>query len=214
MRRVLIPAILAMTPATAATAQDFFVYGGAALQFYIEPDGAGSDNATELSGYVEIEKAGFYAGIWAEIANESVTTEVDLYLGYRGETAAGLGYDIGYTRYFYPDDGGDCCGELTLGLSMGFGDALSGSFDLAYDPQAELANAYLGVAYQFTDSLSASANYGFYETGSSTEQEWDIGVGYAVGEESAIDVRFYDGTDYTDGYVGLELSWDTTLFSQ
>lgn len=213
MRSFLIPALLAMTPAT-ALAQDFYVYGGAALQFYIEPDGAGSDNASELSGYVEVEKSGLYAGIWAEISNQTGGDEIDLYFGYRGETGSGLGYDVGYSRYFYPNDGGDCCGELTLGLGMDFGDALSGSFDLAYDPQAELANAYIGAAYQINDALSASANYGLYETGSSTEQEWDIGVGYAIGEQSAVDVRFYDGTEYTDSYLGLELSWDTTILSR
>jgi len=204
-----------LLPASAALAQDMFVYGGAALQFAIEPDGAGSQNKTDLNGYVELEKAGFYGGIWAEFSNQSVANEVDLYLGYRGEAAGGLGYDFGYTRYYYPKDGGDCCGELTASLSQGFGDQFSGTLDLAYDPEARLGNAYVGLSYAAADKLSVSANYGTYQVdGAGAEQEWDFGVGYALGEETAVDLRYYDGTDYPSGYVGLELSWDTTILSR
>ena len=215
MRILLITAAAALLSAGSAFAQDFYVYGGAALQFSLEPDGSGSGTKSDINGYVEVEKSGLYAGIWAEISNQSDANEVDLYVGYRGETGVGLSYDVNYYRYFYPNDGGDCCGELGLVLGKGFGDALSGSVSLAYDPQAELGNAYLGVEYAATDALTLSANYGFYDVDSATvEQEWDVGVGYAVGEETAVELRYYDGTDYTDGYLRLQLSWDTTILAR
>jgi hypothetical protein len=66
---------------------------------------------------------------------------VDLYLGYRNETAEGLSYDIGYARYTYPNDGGDCCGELTASLGVPVGEKFATSLDLAYDPSASLGNA-------------------------------------------------------------------------
>ena len=138
--------------------------------------------------------------------------EVDLYLGYRAETAGGFSYDIGYSRYYYPNDGGDCCGEITLALGMPVGDKLSATLDLAYDPEAELGNAYVGAAFAVTDTVEISANYGVYEVDAApSEQEWDLGATYYIGEETAVDARWYDGSEYVDGYFGLSLTWDTTL---
>ena len=34
---------------------------------------------------------------------------------------------------------------------------------------------------------------------------------YYIGEETAVDARWYDGSEYVDGYFGLSLTWDTTL---
>ena len=198
-----------------AAAQDLYVYGGAKLEFLLEPGGAGSDNATTLSTYVELEKSGFYVGLYGAIANDSTANEVDVYLGYRAETAGGISYDIGYSRYIYPNDGGDCCGEITLSLGTPLGDKFAASLDLAYDPEASLGNAYLGLEFYATDKITLSANYGTYEVdGAGSEQEWDIGVGYALTDEAAVDLRFYDGTDYADSYVGLAITFDTTLLSR
>ena len=55
-------------------------------------------------------------------------------------------------------------------------------------------------------------NYGTYQVdGASNEQEWDLGATYYVGEETAMDLRYYDGSDYVDSYFGLSLTWDSTL---
>lgn len=215
MHKYLTALAIVVLPMAPAAAQDFFIYGGTELEFLLEPDGAGSDNATTLNAYIELEKAGFYAGIFGEVANDSTANEVDLYLGYRAETASGISYDIGYSRYFYPNDGGDCCGEITLSLGTPLGDKFAGSLDLAYDPDASLGNAYVGLEFYANDAITISANYGTYEVdGAGSEQEWDIGVGYAVTDETAVDLRYYDGTDYADSYVGLALTFDTTIFSK
>lgn len=215
MQKYLLTLAFVAAPLAPAMAQDFFVYGGGELEFLIEPDGAGSGNTTSLSTYLELEKAGFYAGISGKIVNDSVANEVDLYLGYRAETAGGLSYDVGYSRYFYPKDGGDCCGELTLSLGMPFGDKFKGTFDVAFDPEASLGNAYVGLEFYASDKITLSANYGTFQVdGAASEQEWDFGVGYALSDEAAVDLRYYDGTDYTESYVGLSVTWDTTILSR
>jgi hypothetical protein len=200
--------------ATAAAAQELTVYGGAELEFLIEPDGSGSDNRQDLAGYVEMERGPLYAGIWAQLSSQSSYQEVDVYLGYRSATEGGLDYDIGYTRYIYPKDGGDCCGDLTLSLGYPAGDYFYPSADLYFDPETSVGSAYVGLEYYPAEKWTLSANYGVYETdGAPNEQEWDFGVAYALGEETAFDVRYYDGSDY-ESYLGLTLSWDTTILSR
>ena len=211
MRTILGMTALAFSAGLAA-AQDVVVYGGAELEFLHEEFGPGTGTSSYLSGYVEVETRGFYAGLWAQVADDDLMDEVDLYLGYRAETAGGFSYDIGYSRYYYPNDGGDCCGEITLALGMPVGDKLSATLDLAYDPDAELGNAYVGAAFAVTDAVEISANYGVYEVDAApSEQEWDLGATYYIGEETAVDARWYDGSEYVDGYFGLSLTWDTTL---
>jgi uncharacterized protein (TIGR02001 family) len=209
----IISGIVALTlSAGVAVAQDIIVYGGAELEFTHEEFGPDTGSNSYLSGYVELEASGFYAGLWAQVADDDLLDEVDLYLGYRNETAGGLSYDIGYTRYYYPNDGGNCCGEVTLSLGMPLGESFSGSLDLAYDPDAKLGNAYVGAAWSVTDAVEISANYGVYEVeAASSEQEWDLGATYAIGEETAVDLRYYDGSEYVDSYFGLSLTWDSTL---
>jgi uncharacterized protein (TIGR02001 family) len=205
-------AVLALM-AGPALAQEVVVYGGAELEFTQDEDGPGTGTNSYIAGYVEAETAGFYFGIWAQVADDDLADEVDLYLGYRNELASGLSYDLGYIRYVYPNDGGDCCGELTLSLGMPIGDPLSASLDLAYDPEAKLGNAYVGAAFAATDRLEISANYGIYEVeAAGSETEWDLGATWALGEETAADLRYYDGSEYLGSYVGLSLTWDTTLF--
>ena len=214
MQKVFLSLALIAAPLTPALAEDFFVYGGGQLEFLREPEGAGSTNATTANAYLEVEKTGFYAGIFGEVANDSTANEVDLYLGYRAETAGGFNYDVGYTRYIYPNDGGDCCGELTLSLGVPLGDKFATTLDLAYDPDASLGNAYIEVEFFATDAITLSTNYGTFEVdGAGSEQEWDVGVAYALSDETAIDLRYYDGTDYASSYVGLAVTFDTTIFS-
>jgi Bacterial protein of unknown function (Gcw_chp) len=211
MRILLGMTALALSTGLAA-AQDVVVYGGAELEFYHEEFGPGTGTSSYLSAYAELEASGFYAGVWAQVADDDLLNEVDLYLGYRNETAAGLSYDIAYYRYYYPNDGGDCCGEITLALGMPVTDQLSASLDLAYDPEAELGNAYIGAAFAISDAVEVSANYGVYEVEAApSEQEWDLGATYYIGEETAVDARYYDGSEYVDSYFGLSLTWDTTL---
>lgn len=198
-----------------ATAQDLSVFGGTELEFLFDEDGPGTGTNSYLSGYVEVEKSGFYAGLWGQVANDDTLDEVDVYLGFRNDLASGLSYDFGYTRYIYPNDGGNCCGELTASLGVPLGEKVTTTLDLAYDPDAKLGNAYVEVAYQATDKFGISANYGVYEVAdAASEREWDFGVTYSLTDEAAVDLRYYDGSEYAGSYVGLSLTYDTTLFTR
>lgn len=201
--------------AGSATAQDLTVYGGGELEFAFDEDGPDTGTNTYLKGYLEVESQGFYAGIWARIANDDASNRADPYLGYRGETAGGLSYDVSYYRYNYVNDTGSNYGELILSLGMPLGDKLWTTLDLAYDPENALGNVYVGAAYTATDKLEISANYGVYEVAdAASEQEWDFGGTWSLTDETAVDLRYYDGSEYAGSYIGLSLSWDSTLFTR
>ena len=198
-----------------AAAQDLAVYGGGELEFAFDEDGPNTGTNSYLSAYLELENRGFYAGIWGQVANDDVANEVDLYLGYRGELASGVSYDLYYIRYIYLNDGGDCCGEVTVSLGAPVGDRIWTTLDLAYDPENALGNAYVGAAFAATDRLEVSANYGVYEVADAgSETEWDLGATWALTDETAVDLRYYDGSEYAGSYIGLSLTWDTTVFSR
>jgi uncharacterized protein (TIGR02001 family) len=195
-----------------AMAQDVIVYGGAEIEFTNDENGPGTGTITRLKSYVEAESNGFYAGIAARAADDDLLNRADLYLGYRGETAGGLSYGVGVTRYNYFNDSASNFTELFAGLGVPLGDRLSTSLDLYYDVDNELGSAYIGAALAATDQLEVSVNYGTYEVaGAGSEQEWDLGATWAFGEETAVDLRYYDGTEYLDSYFGLSLTWDSTL---
>jgi uncharacterized protein (TIGR02001 family) len=161
---------------------------------------------------VEVEKAGIYGGLAVKAVNDKTLNELALSFGYRGAMAGGLGFDLGYTRYAYPNDSAADFGEVVLGLEKGFGAAVTATFELGYDPQAQLANAYLEVAYSASDKFDLSTNCGVYEVDAApSESEWDFGVTYAVSEEAGVDLRYYDGTEYADAYVGLAFTWEPSF---
>jgi len=116
-------ATLALSVAAPASAEGLMVLGGGKLDLRF-PKG----NATqESSAYLEAEVQGFYAGFQGLVANDDAATEISLYAGYRQELASGFSYDLSYTRYLYPNDGGDCCGEIGLSLGVAVGERLGRS---------------------------------------------------------------------------------------
>jgi hypothetical protein len=212
-----IAGLLATTLAAgAAQAQDVLVYGGAELEFTYEEEGPDTGSISYLSGYAEVEVSGLYGGLWGQVASDDLLDEVNLYFGYRNETAGGLAYALYYTRYYYPNDGGDGGGEFALEFDLPLGERVVAWTDFYYSPEFEgvssLGSAYVGGSFAVTDAFEVSANYGTYEVdGASDEQEWDVGATYYFGEETGVDFRYYDGTEYLGSYLGLSLTWDTTL---
>jgi hypothetical protein len=82
----------------------------------------------------------------------------------------------------------------------------------AFEGASSLWSGYVGAAFLASDSLEISALYGSYEVdGASNEEEWELGATYSIGEETSVDFRYYDGTEYESSYLGLTLAWDTTL---
>lgn len=194
-------------------AQDVVVYGGGELEQLFSPGGSGSADTTELSAYLEVELGSFYAGLNGTVADDNIANEIYVYLGYRATTDGGFTYDLSYTQYNYPNDGGSCCGEILLSLGQTIGDKAEVTLDIYHVPDDSVSSAYLGASYDITDSINGSINYGVYEVaGAGNESEWDFGATYAVSDEVGLDARYYDGSDYVDGYFGLSLTFDTTVF--
>jgi uncharacterized protein (TIGR02001 family) len=213
-RIVLLLTALAMPQMAAA--QDVVVYGGVALEFVTEPGGDDGGDGQTFEAYVEAELNGFYAGVWGLVNSVSTSNEVNLYLGYRNALDSGFDYDLSYYRYYYPNDGGNCCGEIGLSIGQTVGDYLYVSAEGSWDPEAELGSAYLGAEVYPADKVTIGVNWGVYNVeDAADEQEWDIGLTYDLLENdtsgAAIDLRYYDGTEY-DGYYGLFVNFDTTLF--
>ena len=202
---------IGLAAAAPAMAQDLTVYGGAALVYDRAPDGAGSADTLAFQPYVEAEVNHIYGGLWVSLNSDNTADEVDLYLGYRNETAAGMSYDVGYARYIYPNDGGDCCGELTLSLGLPVGDKLSLGIDAAFDPEAATGTASISSDYAVLDKLSIGAAIGVTDNGQ--EQEWELGATYSLSDTTSVDLHYFEGSDYP-GYLELTLAFDTTLFSR
>lgn len=63
-----------------------------------------------LQGGLDFSSGGFYAGAWAtnikwiKDLGGDADVEIDLYGGYKGELAAGLGFDVGVLTYQYPSN--------------------------------------------------------------------------------------------------------------
>jgi uncharacterized protein (TIGR02001 family) len=194
-----------------ARAQAVTVYGGGAIEYLAEPGGADGGDSLTIEGYVEGEVSGFYLGAWGQVNKVSDANEIDLYFGYRRTLDSGFDYDLNYTRYIYPNDGGDCCGEIGLTLGQTIGDQIYVSAEGYWDPEAELGSGYLNAEFYPADRITVGASWGVYNVdGAADEQEWELGVTYGLTDQTAIDLRYYDGSEY-DGYFGLNLSFDTTL---
>lgn len=63
-----------------------------------------------LQGGIDYSAGGFYLGAWASSIkwihhfNGNSDVEIDLYGGYKGELAKGLGFDVGVLTYQYPNN--------------------------------------------------------------------------------------------------------------
>lgn len=198
--------------AAPVSAQDFTVFGGAALSYDIQLDkAAGGDNAISFEPYIEAEFNHVYGGVSLSLGQDAVDQEVDLYLGYRNESATGMTYDLAYTRFLLPNDGGNCCGEFSVSLGAPVGEKLELNINGTFDPEASDGTVSIGAGYELGEKLSVAAAVGMADFNGA--QEWELGAAYQLTDETALDVHYYDGSDYT-GYVTLMVSFDTTLFSR
>lgn len=220
--------LVALTAPGAAAAQDFNVYTGGVLSYSLDrtgpldrtiplPRDAETDergDTLELSAYMEADYRGFYGGIGGFLAREQDLNRVDLYLGYHGETMSGVRYDASYRRYVYPEEGGNCCGQLKLDVDVPVGLQGTGKFGVSFDPERSETGASIGLDFAVTDQLTTGFNFGAYDIAVlSTETQWDVGATYKFNDELGADVRWHDGSDYP-GYVALSMKFDTTLLSR
>lgn len=113
-----------------------------------------TDEAPALQGGVDLDFGnGFYLGTWGSQVDfaygaDETKYEQDFYGGYAGETAGGVGYDVGYIYYAYHGSNQDEDLQEIYG-SLSFGDASVG-FAYSDDYWASTgAFYYVSAGYSF-----------------------------------------------------------------
>ncbi|MEA3330321.1 MAG: TorF family putative porin [Campylobacterota bacterium] len=154
-----------------------------------------SDNSPAIQGGFDVDYKGVYAGVWGSNVNfgTDASMEFDVYAGYANEIY-GIGYDIGYIQYAYPNDTkGSNFGEAYVGLS----------YDLEVVEIS--ATASFGVD---TDDLDADDNY---EAGVSVPLPMDISLDATVGNYVHLGVYYsvgvaktFDKFDLSLAYTGMD----------
>lgn len=164
-------------------------------------------DAAAIQGGVDYEnESGFYLGTWASTVDfgDGTSYELDLYGGFAGETANGLGYDIGYIYYAYPDapdgiDFGEVYGELSYGGLYG-GLAVTTNSDASSGDPFDSGDIYYYVGYGF----ALPQDFGL-----------DLSMGYytfdADGDPADLDYTNFGASLYRDagdfGEVSLNLEY-------
>lgn len=132
---------------------------------------------------------GWYVGAWASNVDfdSDVDYEVDLYTGFSGGEEDGLGWDVGFVYYAYPDDSDlnypEIYGKLSYGMFSG---GLYYSNDWVNSNDSSVyASGDIGVPLPQNFSLNLHAGYSFGEFFSDRDTEYfdySVGVGYTAGK--------------------------------
>ena len=127
-----------------------------------------------LSGGFDLEAGnGFYFGTWASNANVGAASlELDLYLGFAGEMAENMTYDIGYISVIYP--GNDAADFEEAYIAFNFY-----GLNILYSDGQNNGPSYSEIAYSVDVGPGAfNISYGEYEnTGDNTLVGYDWNVG-------------------------------------
>ncbi|MGM0552261.1 MAG: TorF family putative porin [Pseudomonadota bacterium] len=124
-----------------------------------------TDGAAIQGGFDYNHDTGFYVGAWASNLSEGLydggSYELDLYSGFAGEMGNGLGYDVGYVYYFYPDSNsdigfGEVYGELSYDMFYGGVKVIVNEEDDAAPFESGSAYYYAGMDVPFAEVYSAS----------------------------------------------------------
>ena len=160
-----------------------------------------TDGDAAVQGGIDFTYGQFYAGTWASTVDfgDGTDLEWDFYAGVTG-TAGGLDYDVGLTYFTYvgaPDGSDYNLVEFKLGLSKTV-DALTVGGAIYYSPdffgideQATYIEATIGYAIDDKWSLSGGVGRQYLDVGTDYNS-WNAGVEYAITDNLALDVRYWD----------------------
>ena len=159
-------------------------------------DGIAYSDGPVVQPYVEFGFGGFYAGLWASNAEEALlgaNSEIDIYLGYRGEAGA-FYYDIGYGYYTYPGASELNAGEVLVSGGAGLSEALFVTAYLGYANDTDTLDRSLRVDYYGpVDAFALAATIGDNESA----RYWSVGASYALSEFISAELTWHD-TDLVD----------------
>ncbi|AHE97948.1 TorF family putative porin [Thioalkalivibrio paradoxus] len=130
-----------------------------------------TDDSAAIQGGIDFEHdSGFYAGTWASNVDFGDDTgyELDLYLGFAGELANGIGYDVGYVYYAYPDssesiDFGEIYGEVSFDmLKAGLAYTVNSDNDDDLFDTGDLYY-YIGADIPLPEDFALGLTLGYYD---------------------------------------------------
>lgn len=213
MKKTLIAAAVLASTSTAALAE---ISGNVSMASdYVFRGISQTGNQIAIQGGLDYaHDSGFYVGTWASNVDSSFfggtqdpQIELDLYAGYSGELANGIGYDFGVLRYEYP--GGDASG-FDVDTTEVYVSGTYNDFSLSFNYTNELAFLfstesayYLAAGYDMSlaNDIGLSFSLGFSDgdafgtgpgaSGLPDYLDWSIGVSKSV---AGVDL----GLTYTD----------------
>jgi uncharacterized protein (TIGR02001 family) len=210
-------ALPGLAHAETATESGVTVTGSLTFATAYVSDGIEYSDGPVIQPYLELGFGGFYAGIWASNAEEELLgadSEVDFYIGYRGEAGA-FYYDVGYGYYTYPDASEFNSGEVLVSGGAGLNDSLFLTGYLGYADDTSILDLSVRVDYYTpVEGLALAAVFGDRD-GSEADfiepwQYWSVGGSYALTDTVSADVTWHE-TDLvdTDGVLvgGLTISF-------
>jgi uncharacterized protein (TIGR02001 family) len=163
-----------------------------------------------IQGSLDIAtESGWYVGAWAsnvDFGDADVDVEVDLYTGFTGGDAEGLGWDVGFVYYAYPDESDFNYPEIYGKVSYGmFSGGLFYSNDWVNSGDSSVyATGDISVPLPQDFSLTIHAGYSFGEFFKDLDTEYmdySIGVGYTVGNFD-LGLKYVD-TTLDDGDIAF-----------
>ncbi len=229
MKKTLIATALLAATSTAALAE---ISGNVSLvSDYAFRGVSQTDEQIALQGGFDYaHDSGFYVGTWASNVDSSFFNdpqdpqlEIDLYVGYSGEMANGIGYDFGILHYDYPGADAADTDELYISGSMnGFSVSFNYSDELAFVGSKESAY-YLAAGYEMTlpQDIGLSVHIGLsdgdaFDPGKPTGLpdnivDWSVGVSKSV---AGVDLGLtYVDSDADDATFFGDLAESRIVFS-
>lgn len=154
--------------------------------------------------------SGWYVGAWGSNVDfgDDIDYEVDLYTGFSGGVEDGLGWDVGFVYYAYPDDSDanypEIYGKLNYGLFSG---GLYYSNDWINSGENSIyltGDVSVPLPQDFSLNLHAGYSTGDYFSDLHTEYfDYSVGVGYTVGNFDLglkyVDTSLDDGDEWFSG---------------
>ncbi|GAB2527946.1 TorF family putative porin [Microbulbifer agarilyticus] len=212
--------VLAMAISSAATAEEsgpsFSANVGVVSDYRFRGISQSDENPAVQAG-VDVDLGnGVYLGTWASQVDfaygmDETKYEQDFYAGYAGETAGGVGYDVGYIFYAYHGGSSDEDYQEVYG-SLSFGDASVG-FAYSDDYWDETgAFYYLSAGYSFAlpndIALDLSAGLNLFDEDDKFFADTDSYVDYSVSVS-----KDFSGLALSASLIGTDLSdtecWDS-----
>lgn len=173
-----------------------------------------TDESMALQGAMGLEhSSGWYAGFWASnVTFGEGSMEIDIFGGYSGELENGLGYNVGFMRYQYPQGDRNGAGQsfneyyasvsyadVTLGLTWSpdyFGGAVEEYTYVYASYQKEVwQNLTLQLhagSNRFEDSQELAAFLGGDLPDTSNYLDWRVSLVYALPQQFELSLSYVD----------------------